>query len=502
MDRNLCTVFPMKWIKTHHRLVEITGILILCSFSLFYRLDALPLRQWDEAKNAVSAIEMSQNKNYIVRYYDGEPDYWGVKPPLLIWLQVVSLKVFGMNETAIRIPSACAAFLTVVFIIWYFHRFHHKIHIGYISALILVTSSGYIGRHGTRTGDHDALLVLFTTVIFFLYYQFLVSRKVNNKLLGVIALTVFLAILTKGVTVLMIFPGLLIITFIFKSQGRIFYNKWFYVYLVAVISLTAGYYFWREQLQPGYLKAVWNEELFPRYFNTNKEFAYVSFLYYGRQFFTERYSYWIYFLICSTGFIFFIPDRQQKRLGIFLFLSALSYLLVISAGTKNLWYDVPLYPLFSTLIAMMIYHLIGMIKLMNKPVIKQFKILFVAALLIYPSYSIVDKVKRNYEYPWDVEIFATSHVLRKCLNREQDYELPTSIVFDGYYSHILFYTEALGIKTGDAIPLKTINEISLGDTILLSQEHVMDKLDSLYTCKVLVDRDQTKLVYIEGISDL
>ncbi len=491
----------MRWIKTHHRLLEVAGILILCSFPLFYRLDALPLRQWDEAKNAVSAIEMSQNKNYIVRYYDGEPDYWGVKPPLLTWLQVLSLKIFGMNEAAIRIPSACAAFLTIIFIIWYFHRFHHKIHIGYISAPILVTSSGYISRHGARTGDHDALLVLFTTFIFFMYYQFLVSRKVNNKLLAIIAFTAFLAILTKGVTVLMIFPGLLIITFILKSQRRIFSNKWFYLCLVAAILVTAGYYLWREHLQPGYLKAVWNEELFPRYFNSNKRFDYVSFLYYGRQFFTERYSYWIYFLICSTGFVFFIPDRQQKRLGIFLVLSALSYFVIISAGTKNLWYDIPLYPLFSSLIAMMIYYLTGLVKLMNKPVKKQFKIFFVAVLLLYPSYSIVEKVKRKYEYPWDAEIYAPSHMLRKWLYGGQDYELPTSIVFDGYYSHILFYTEALAIVTGDTIPIKTINKISTGDTILLSQQHIMDRLDSLYTYKVLETRDQTKLISITGISD-
>ncbi len=491
----------MRWIKTHHRLLEVAGILILCSFPLFYRLDALPLRQWDEAKNAVSAIEMSQNKNYIVRYYDGEPDYWGVKPPLLTWLQVLSLKIFGMNEAAIRIPSACAAFLTIIFIIWYFHRFHHKIHIGYISALILVTSSGYISRHGARTGDHDALLVLFTTFIFFMYYQFLVSRKVNNKLLAIIAFTAFLAILTKGVTVLMIFPGLLIITFILKSQRRIFSNKWFYLCLVAAILVTAGYYLWREHLQPGYLKAVWNEELFPRYFNTNKKFDYVSFLYYGRMFFTERYSYWIYFLIVAIGFLHFIPERQQKRLGIFLFITALSYFLVISAGTKNLWYDALLYPLLSTLIAIMICHLTGMVRWMNKPVKKQFKILFVAVLLIYPSYSIVEEVKRKQEYTWDVETYAISRVLREWLYGRQVYELPVSIVFDGYYSHLLFYTEALAIKTGDTIPIKTINEVSKGDTILLSQQHIMDRLDSLFTCEILETRNQAKLIHITALSD-
>lgn len=491
----------MKWIKTHHGLVEIIGIIVLCSFPLFYRLDALPLRQWDEAKNAVSAIEMSQNKNYIVRYYDGEPDYWGVKPPLLTWLQVISMNIFGMNEAAIRIPSACAALLTIFFIIWYFNKFYRKIHIGYISVLILVTSSGYIGRHGARTGDHDALLILFTTMIILLYYEFLTSPKLNNRLLCTIALAVFLAILTKGVTVLMILPGLLIITFILKSQHRIFYNKRFYLCLVSVLLLTAGYYLWREHLQPGYLKTVWNEELFPRYFNTNEEFDYVSFLYYGRMFFAERYSFWIYFLILSIGFLPFIPDSKQKRLGIFLFIVALSYFLIISAGTKNLWYDALLYPLFSTLIAIMICNLTGMVRLMNQPIKKQFKIWFVAALLIYPSYSIIKEVKRKHEHTWDVETYAISYVLRDWLYEKETFEAPAAIAFDGYYSHILFYTEALAIETGDTIPVKTVNEISKGDTILLSQQHIMDRLDSLFTCEVLVTWNQAKLIHITGLSD-
>jgi 4-amino-4-deoxy-L-arabinose transferase-like glycosyltransferase len=48
-------------------------IILLAFFQLFYKLDYLPIQKWDEGKNAVSAYEMLQNKNYLVRHYEGEP---------------------------------------------------------------------------------------------------------------------------------------------------------------------------------------------------------------------------------------------------------------------------------------------------------------------------------------------------------------------------------------------------------------------------------------------
>jgi len=55
-------------------------------FPLFLHLENLPLRIWDEARLAVSAYEMSHNGNYIVVHFDGKPEMWSTKPPLMIWL--------------------------------------------------------------------------------------------------------------------------------------------------------------------------------------------------------------------------------------------------------------------------------------------------------------------------------------------------------------------------------------------------------------------------------
>lgn len=95
---------------------------IACYFPLFLRLDFIGLELWDEARRGVNALEMLINGNWLVTHYDGQPEMWGTKPPFLIWCQVLCMKSLGINELAIRLPSALAALATVVVLILFSHR--------------------------------------------------------------------------------------------------------------------------------------------------------------------------------------------------------------------------------------------------------------------------------------------------------------------------------------------------------------------------------------------
>ena len=57
--------------------------IVLLYFPLFLRLDSRPLREWDEARNAVNAYEMSKSGQFLIKTYEGQPDLWETKPPLL-----------------------------------------------------------------------------------------------------------------------------------------------------------------------------------------------------------------------------------------------------------------------------------------------------------------------------------------------------------------------------------------------------------------------------------
>lgn len=80
------------------------------SFVLF--LGAAPLFDWDEINFAESAREMIVSGDYFRVQINFEP-FWE-KPPLFFWMQVLSMKIFGINEFAARFPNALIGFATLM----------------------------------------------------------------------------------------------------------------------------------------------------------------------------------------------------------------------------------------------------------------------------------------------------------------------------------------------------------------------------------------------------
>ena len=92
-------------------------LVILIYIPVFSHLDTLPIQLWDESRLAINAYEMHHFGQYLVTHFDGLPDLWNTKPPLLIWMQVFWMKIIGVNEIALRLPSALAALLTIISIL-------------------------------------------------------------------------------------------------------------------------------------------------------------------------------------------------------------------------------------------------------------------------------------------------------------------------------------------------------------------------------------------------
>ena len=67
-------------------------------------LGAVHLFDWDEINFAECAREMALGGSWLLPTIDFEP-FWE-KPPFFIWMQALSMKVFGVNEFAARFPNA------------------------------------------------------------------------------------------------------------------------------------------------------------------------------------------------------------------------------------------------------------------------------------------------------------------------------------------------------------------------------------------------------------
>ena len=152
--------------------ISLVMLIIVLVFMFFLCLGSIPIRIWDEARLANSALYMHLHGFSIIPFYDDQPDMWSTKPPLMIWLQVFSIKLFGVNEWAVRFPAALSSILTGI-MLWQFGRRHFQnTWMGFLSGCILATTYAYVNFHAGRTGDYDALLSLLVTgscLCFFLY---------------------------------------------------------------------------------------------------------------------------------------------------------------------------------------------------------------------------------------------------------------------------------------------------------------------------------------------
>src|SRR5687767_2782112 len=82
------------------------------------------LFDWDEINFAECAREMVVTDNYSAVTINYQP-FWE-KPPLFIWMQAISMNLFGVNEMAARLPNAICGIITLLVIFHIGRRIYDK----------------------------------------------------------------------------------------------------------------------------------------------------------------------------------------------------------------------------------------------------------------------------------------------------------------------------------------------------------------------------------------
>jgi len=88
------------------------AVLALVLFTLFYQLGTRALNEPDEGRYAGVGYEMMATGDWLTPRLNGIPHL--SKPPLTYWMIGISVKLFGVNEFAARLPSALAALGTLL----------------------------------------------------------------------------------------------------------------------------------------------------------------------------------------------------------------------------------------------------------------------------------------------------------------------------------------------------------------------------------------------------
>ena len=343
-------------------------LLVLIYFPLFLHLDYMPIRMWDESILGTNAIEMGQNHHYIVTYFNGIPEMSNTKPPLVIWCILLFSKVLGFSELSLRLPSALAALVLCVFLFLVLRKYTGSAVFGFFTVCVLVTCRGYIRNHVTRTGEYDSMLVLFSTmasICLFLAVEAF-QKRTQSKYLFLFFFMLTLALLTKGVACMMMMPGLFIYVLLRKKAVSFLSNRSFYIGLSFFLLFGVGYYFLRESLNPGYLKAVWENELGGRY-NSTYEGHDGAFSFYLTEMINWQFAdYYLLFPIAAIIALAF-PANRIRRLAGFSLVTCFTFIFIISAAaTKLPHYDAPAFPFLAIITAALFYSIYNILSALMK----------------------------------------------------------------------------------------------------------------------------------------
>ncbi|SDD12078.1 4-amino-4-deoxy-L-arabinose transferase [Massilia sp. PDC64] len=179
---------------------------------LFHNLGAIPLFDVDEGAFGEATREMLARGDYVSTWLNGEPRF--DKPILIYWLQAASVRLFGLDEFALRLPSALAAAAWIAAIHAFVRRFSDG-GTASAAAFIAATSAGVvvIGRGAIA----DALLNLFLALALFDVYRELVDPQPRWRRRAFFWIA--LGVLTKGPVALLV-PGAAS-ALAFGVQGRL-----------------------------------------------------------------------------------------------------------------------------------------------------------------------------------------------------------------------------------------------------------------------------------------
>jgi 4-amino-4-deoxy-L-arabinose transferase-like glycosyltransferase len=231
-----------KYPKAELLYVMLFAVIIFIPFT-----GAVHLFDWDEINFAESAREMLLTGEYF-RVQINYRAFWE-KPPLFFWLQVLSMKVFGINEFAARFPNAVCGIITLG-VLFHVASKHFSRNVAIWWVLLM---AGSITPHlYFKSGIIDPWFNLF---IFLGVYQLIQASSkasgynMNHFLFA--GLFAGLAFLTKGPVALIII-GLTLCVYLVVSRFKLFFGVKHVLSAFAVFIFISSIWVLPEFLANGY----------------------------------------------------------------------------------------------------------------------------------------------------------------------------------------------------------------------------------------------------------
>jgi len=199
-----------------------SSLIFIATCILFFPfLGSVHLFDWDEINFAECAREMVVTGNYSQVQINFQP-FWE-KPPLFIWMQAISMKLFGVNEFAARFPNALCGVLTLLLIFQIGKKIYNE---KFALIWVLTYAGSLLTFFYFKTGIIDPWFNLF--IFLGIYFAILFTNnpegEKNYKYLFFSGAFIGLSVLTKGPVGLLLAgltAGVYLLLKRFKNSGNI-----------------------------------------------------------------------------------------------------------------------------------------------------------------------------------------------------------------------------------------------------------------------------------------
>jgi 4-amino-4-deoxy-L-arabinose transferase-like glycosyltransferase len=200
-----------------------------CIRLLFTSLDPY-LMDWDEKFHALVSKHMMDfplkpmlRLSPIIPYDMGAwccNHIWVHKQPLFMWQMALSMKIFGVNEFAMRLPSAIMGTIMVYFIYQIVKIWTKKQEIGFIAAFLFAVNVKFLEIVAGNTAlDHNDLTFSFyVTATIWAFCKYDTFKTLKWAL--IVGVFVGCAILNKWLTGLLVYAGWGIALLLDKEERR------------------------------------------------------------------------------------------------------------------------------------------------------------------------------------------------------------------------------------------------------------------------------------------
>lgn len=461
-----------------------------------------PVKIWDEAATAESAVTMLDNKDFLVVHQYGVPDHLNTRPPLSVWTKVFTFSIFGINSFSVRLPSIIATVLLVIMIL-YFYRKHFKNHLFYslVSLLIIACTDGFMKYHVARTGDPDALLVFFIafySISFFLLTEYYPVKR--NKYYLLFGAGIVLAFYTKSIAGLSPLAGLGIYMLTQKNGRKMLKDYRFYLTSLAVLIISFAYYPLREIVDPGFIKAVFENEV--GIINDPISVKFPSKLFYWEYLrddaFVPFYSYMPYIVFP----LLFSKNPRVRRLLLFAFISAAVFVIGNSFVTiKNWWYIAPVYPYLWLLTGVGISEIIirGTNFIKNEWIKRMIYLLFIATLALnwFPYYQFI--FTRNNSNPHNFIYEPERAGVFLDLIKEEMPELNRfSVITKRHTRQMNFYAQKWNYLDDTKVEfVRKIHEADMGNYIIICDSTIWKDFERQHSFFIMQESKYCKLYKVD-----